>query len=242
MTPEEVVRAEAAPAPVPLVPEVVVPVAPDVMGAWERAEARAGAPQPPPFWASPWAGGQALARTVLDRPGLVAGRRVVDVACGSGLVAVAAALAGAGSVRAVDLDPLAVAAARWSARLNRVRLDVVVADALADEGASGPLGGAEVVLVGDLFYERATADRLLPLLRRLRRRGVDVLVGDPGRAHLPRTAFEEVARHDVPVVGGLEDRPVRSTAVLRPRTPHRTGPPLPAAEGAAGVLRPPGRR
>ncbi|WP_298992314.1 methyltransferase [uncultured Pseudokineococcus sp.] len=223
MTPEEVVRAEAAPAPVPLVPEVVLPVAADVMAVWQRAEDRAGAPQPPPFWASPWAGGQALARTVLDRPGLVAGRRVVDVACGSGLVAVAAALAGAGDVRALDVDPAAVAAARWSAALNGVHVEVLLADALADAGPTGPLGGAEVVLVGDLFYERSTALRLLPVLRRLREGGADVLVGDPGRAHLPRAAFDEVARHDVPVVGGLEDRAVRSTAVLRPRAQLRVG-------------------
>jgi len=221
MTPDELVRAEAAPAPVPLVPEVVLPVVADVMALWERTEERAGTPQPPPFWGSPWAGGQALARSVLDDPRLVAGRRVVDVACGSGLVAVAAALAGAADVRALDLDPLAAAAARWSAALNGVVLDVRVVDVL--EGAAGvlpaALAGAEVVLVGDLFYERATAERLLPLLRLLAGRGAAVLVGDPGRAHLPVAALEEVARHEVPVAGGLEDRAVRSTAVLRLRPP-----------------------
>jgi len=223
------VRAEASPAPVPLVPEVLLPVVADVMALWERTEERAGSSQPPPFWGSPWAGGQVLARTVLDEPGLVRGRRVVDVACGSGLVAVAAALAGAAHVRALDLDPLAAAAARWSAVLNGVDLDVRVCDVLerAPDAPPEAFAGAEVVLVGDLFYERATAERLLPLLQRLAGRGVAVLVGDPGRAHLPVAALEEVARHEVPVAGGLEDRAVRSSAVLRLR------PPPAAAPGAA---------
>ncbi|MEJ5945150.1 50S ribosomal protein L11 methyltransferase [Pseudokineococcus basanitobsidens] len=213
---DRLVRERAAPVPVPGVPEVVLPTAADVLELWEETERGSDGPRPPPFWGFPWVGGQALARHVLDHPALVAGARVVDVACGSGLVAVAAALAGAARVRAVDVDPLAVAAARWSADLNGVGLEVVRADVLAGDALSrgGVLADARVVLVGDLFYERATAQRLLPLLRRAAGAGALVLVGDPGRAYLP-TGLEEVARHEVPVVAHLEDADVRSTAVLR---------------------------
>ncbi|MEJ5915418.1 class I SAM-dependent methyltransferase [Pseudokineococcus sp. 1T1Z-3] len=211
---DDALRSRARPVPVPGVPEVVLPTADDVMALWLDTEASAGSPQPPPFWGFPWAGGQVLARHVLDHPDLVAGARVVDVGCGSGLLAVAAALAGAQAVLALDVDPLAVAAARWSADLNDVAVEVRRTDVLTEPGA---VAGADVVLVGDLFYERATAQALLPLLQEQAARGALVLVGDPGRAHLPAAAFVEVARHDVPVVATLEERDVRSTAVLRLR-------------------------
>ncbi|ROP45724.1 class I SAM-dependent methyltransferase [Pseudokineococcus lusitanus] len=230
--PLDLARWGARAAAVPLVPEVVVPVVDDVVALWERTDAAAGRPQPPPFWGAPWVGGQALARHVLDRPDLVAGRAVVDVACGSGVVAVAAALAGASAVTALDLDPLAAAAARWTAARAGVVVDVRVADVLA--AGPGPLDGADVVLVGDLFYERPVAEALLPLLERCADGGALVLVGDPGRAHLPTGRLAEVGRYAVPVVGDVEDAGTRSTGVLRVSGAARPGPPAASAGGCGG--------
>lgn len=216
------VRAQTRVVPVPLVPEVSLHVAGEVLDLWERTEERAGRTGlAPPFWAYPWAGGQALARHVLDDPASVAGRAVVDLACGPGLVGIAAATAGAALVVAVDVDRLAVAAAGLNARLNGVALTVRRADLLASDATATfrevVAMPADVVLVGDAFYDRATAQRMLPLLRRLRDEGADVLVGDPGRAHLPREALVEVSRHAVPVLAALEDRDVVDARVWRLR-------------------------
>lgn len=141
-----------------------------------------------PYWAFVWGGGLALARHVLDRPEVVAGRRVLDLGSGSGLVAIAAMKAGAASVLAVDVDPRAVTAARLNAELNAVEVEAVTADRL-----HGPAPeGIEVVLVGDLFYEAALAERALGFLRRCAAEGVEVLIGDPGRKTLPVGALEQV--------------------------------------------------
>jgi predicted nicotinamide N-methyase len=214
---ERFVRTHTRAAPTPLVPEVRLGVADDVLALWEDTErldpAGTGTPgaAEPPFWAFPWAGGQALARHVLDHPQLVAGRRVLDLACGSGLVAVAAALAGAASVRAVDVDPLAVAATTLTARRAGVAVSAERRDVLDDDAP----GDADVVLAGDVFYDRAMAARVLPFLRRAAAAGADVLVGDPGRRHLPGDVFTVVARYDVPTHPALEDVPVKATSVLR---------------------------
>ena len=158
---------------------------------------------PPPFWAFPWAGGQALARYLLDDPGQVRGRAVLDLASGSGLVAIAAAVAGAASVTPSETDPLAAAAITLNARVNRVRLEPTVGDLLTapgpgrpdpaepDAGAADP-GPADVVLAGDAFYDRSMASLMLPFLERASRAGALVLVGDPGRAYLPRDRFDQV--------------------------------------------------
>ncbi len=203
--------------PVPFVPELVLRTADDLMELWERTEERAGTAQPPPFWAFAWAGGQALARYVLDHPDLVAGRRVLDFACGAGVVAIAAARAGAAAVVAVEVDPVAVAATEVNAAAN----GVTVHGLLADLTATGPgpaerlAGGAvDVVLAGDVYYDRDMVAAVGPFLAAAAAGGATVLVGDPGRAYLPRTGLTELAAYDVPVLRTLEDRDVRATRVL----------------------------
>jgi predicted nicotinamide N-methyase len=167
-----------------------------------------GVEQPPPFWAFAWAGGQALARYVLDHPDLVSGRSVLDLATGSGLVAVAAALRGAGPVTANDIDPLSLAAAALNAEANSVRVETVEEDLL-----DGPPDAYRVILAGDVFYSREMASRVLPFLRRATNAGCLVLVGDPGRAYLPAEGLVERATYDIPVIESLESVPMRRTTV-----------------------------
>ncbi|MBB5919013.1 putative nicotinamide N-methyase [Actinoalloteichus hoggarensis] len=205
------IHAQTTIAATPLVPEVRLRLAAEAIELWERIEDSSGeSDTPPPFWAFPWAGGQALARHVLDHDELVAGRRVLDLASGSGLVAIAAALAGAEEVVAVDIDRFAVAAIGMNAAINEVAVAASVADVLHGDGL-----GAEVVLAGDVFYERAMAARMLPMLARARARGALVLVGDPGRRYLPPGRFESLAEYDVPVVAALEDMTIKRTTVWR---------------------------
>ena len=164
----------------------------------------------PPFWAYPWAGGQALARYLLDHPGIVAGRRVLDVASGSGLVAIAAARAGAASVVAGDIDPHAVAAIAINASANGVEVNPRVFDLAADEA-----GDAEVVLAGDVFYQRELAELALRFLRAAAQAGAEVLVADPGRAFVPADSLTALERYQVPVLTVIEDAPVKSVTVYR---------------------------
>ena len=206
-TPTDFVRANTRLAPVPFVPELLLHQADEPIELWERTEA-GGAEQPPPFWAFAWAGGQALARHVLDEPELVAGRDVLDLATGSGLVAVAAARAGARSVTANDIDPLSLAAAEANASANGVKVALVEGD-LLEKGYAD----AGVILAGDVFYSREMAARVLPFLRAAARRGALVLVGDPGRAYLPTEGMVRRATYEVPVVEVLESVPVRRTSV-----------------------------
>ena len=205
--PADFVRAHTRLAPVPFVPEVRIYQADEPIALWEHTEADGGTEQPPPFWAFAWAGGQALARYVLDHSDLVAGRSVLDLATGSGLVAIAAVRAGAGPVTANDIDPLSLAAARLNVDANRVRLRCVAGDLLDTDDRY------EVILAGDVFYSRAMAARVLPFLRRAAGPGSLVLVGDPGRAYLPGTGLTARASYDVPVAEELESVPVRHTTV-----------------------------
>ncbi|WP_280670073.1 MULTISPECIES: class I SAM-dependent methyltransferase [unclassified Kitasatospora] len=194
---------------VPFVPEVSLHMAEDAIALWERTEAARGEiGLPPPFWAFAWAGGVAVARYVLDHPEVVRGRTVLDLAAGSGLVAIAAALRGATSVRAAEIDAYAVAAIEINAVANGVLVDAAVEDLLDGDG-----GPAEVVLAGDVFYERAMAGRFLPFLERAQARGALVIVGDPGRAYLPRERFTALAAYQVPVVADLEDSALKTTTV-----------------------------
>ena len=209
----ELVRAATRAARPQLVPEVRLLLAEDTTALWQRLEEDLGRTgTEPPFWAAAWAGGQAVARHLLDAPGLVAGRSVLDLASGSGLCAVAAALAGAAEVTAADVDPLSAVAIAENAALNGVGVRVVLEDLLAGE----PLP-VDVVLAGDVWYERRMAERFLAWLRRCRDAGSDVLVGDPGRAFLPREALVEVARYDVAADPSLESGAVTSAAVFRLR-------------------------
>ncbi|MEU8424929.1 50S ribosomal protein L11 methyltransferase [Micromonospora sp. NPDC048835] len=197
--------------PTPFVPEVRLHLAEDAIVWWARMEAAAGHTLPAPYWASAWAGGQALARHLLDHPELAADRRVLDLATGSGLVAIAAALAGAAEVTANDIDPYAVAAVTLNARANRVAVDVT-----GDDLLDGTDAKVDLVLAGDVFYDRAMADRVLPFLQRAAAAGADVLVGDPGRRHLPADRLIVLAEYPVPTTEPSVDSSLRHVQVLRP--------------------------
>ena len=197
--------------PTPFVPEVRLHLAEDAIVWWARMEAAVGHALPPPYWASAWAGGQALARHLLDHPELAAGRRVLDLAAGSGLVAIAAALAGAARVVANDIDPYAVAAVTINARANRVDVDAS-GDDLLDNADTG----ADLVVAGDAFYSSAMTARVLPFLQRAAATGADVLVGDPGRGHLPADGLTVLADYPVPTTEPSVDSSLRHVQVLRP--------------------------
>jgi predicted nicotinamide N-methyase len=212
MTPEAAcafVVAQTAIGRAPLVPEVALHLASEITPIWQATEqslARQGVE--PPYWAFAWPGGQALARFVLDHPSQVAGRRVLDLAAGGGIAAIAAARAG-GAVTAAEIDPLAAAAIRANATLNGVTVAVALGDPLLHPAE------AEVILAGDVCYEARMTARVVPWLREAAGRGITVLLADPGRAYLPREGLEALARYDVPVTRELEDRLVRETIVYR---------------------------
>jgi predicted nicotinamide N-methyase len=197
--------------PVPLVPQIRLHQASDPIGLWQRAELASGRTGlDPPFWAFAWAGGQALARFLLDHREAVRGRRVIDLASGSGLVAIAAARAGAAAVTAYDIDPLAVAAIGVNAGANGAAVLAVHADVL---GQDGPLPGADLVLVADAFYQRDLAGQVMRFLERARGPGTAVLVGDFGRAYLPRDRLTPLAAYDVPGQRVLEDSDIKRTTI-----------------------------
>jgi predicted nicotinamide N-methyase len=191
------------------VPELELLLADDMDAAWEWLQRELDdATLPPPFWAFAWLGGQALARHVLDLPGEVAGARVLDLATGSGLCGLAAVRAGAARVTAVDVDPVAVQAARLNAEHNGLDLAVELADVL-----DAPPPDVDVVLAGDVFYDAAMAQRVQPWLLEAARRGARVLLGDPGRHYLPRALLTELGAYDVPTTRELEGVLVRTTPV-----------------------------
>lgn len=165
---------------------------------------------PPPFWAFPWAGGQAIARLIGDDPSWVAGKRVLDFAAGSGLIAVAAALAGAASVVAVEIDPFAIVATSMNAELNGVTVTGITADIIGK-----PLPDIDILLAGDVCYERPFAEAALAWFRDLAASGIIVLVGDPGRAYLPSQGLDKIATFKVPTTRELEDSDMRVTDVWR---------------------------
>ena len=209
MDPTVFVRRNTAIATPPLVPEIRIHLATEITPIWQATEETfARSALPPPFWAFAWAGGQALARYLLDHPEVVAGRSVVDFGAGSGLVAIAAAKAGAASVLAAEIDHFAAAAIAANAALNGITIAVTTADALdwVDPGW-------EVVVAGDVCYERPMADKVTAWLRVLAARGSLVLLGDPGRAYLPSQGRRERARYLVPTSRELEDRESRDGVV-----------------------------
>jgi predicted nicotinamide N-methyase len=196
---------------VPFVPEVTLLTADQPWELWDASGRDA-----PPFWAFPWAGGQGLARYVLDNPGMVRGRRVLDVASGSGLVAIAAARAGAASVTASDIDPDAVAVIGENAAANTATVLAASLDmSRAGNLDFGGTAGADVVLAADVFYQRELAAVALAFLRRAAAAGARVLCADPGRAFVPRDCLQEVASYDVPVLAAIEDADVKTVTVYR---------------------------
>lgn len=193
----------------PVVPELRLHLADDMDDAWSGLQAELDDGElPPPFWAFAWLGGQAVARLVLDEPERVRGRRVLDLASGSGLCALAACRSGAAEVTAVDVDPFAVAAAGLNAELNGLHLRLSDRDLL-----DAPPPPVDVVLAGDVFYDAEMSQRVLPWLAQARRSGAEVLVGDPGRHYLPRALLTEVAAHDVPTTRDLEGVEVKRVRV-----------------------------
>ncbi|HLX51363.1 MAG TPA: 50S ribosomal protein L11 methyltransferase [Streptosporangiaceae bacterium] len=198
--------------PVPLVPEIRLHQAAEPIELWQRTERLAGQTGlGPPFWAFAWAGGQALARYLLDHPEVARGRQVIDIASGSGLVAIAAMLAGAAAVTAYDIDPLAVAAIGVNAAANGVRVPAICADILDREDTPAP--GTGLVLAADAFYQRDLAARVMRFLERARGRRAGTLAADFGRAYLPRDRLTPLATYDVPGVGALEDSDVKHTTI-----------------------------
>lgn len=190
------------------VPEVQLYLADDAVTLWLLTEEQLGElGLPPPFWAFAWAGGQALARYVLDQPEIVRGRNVLDMASGSGLVAIAAMQAGAASALAADIDRFAADAARLNAALNGVTLQTTDADLLGADVAH------DVILVGDLFYDRDLAPRVFAWLTALQAQGKTVLIGDPGRTYLPKDKLTQIAAYDIPVTRALEDAELKRAAV-----------------------------
>jgi predicted nicotinamide N-methyase len=194
----------------PHVPEIRLQLADEAHELWQRTEEElAGIGVPPPFWAFAWAGGQGLARYVLDTDDCVRGKTVLDFATGSGLVAVAAAMSGAACVTAVDIDPFCRAAVALNSAANGVSFDFRCEDLIgADEGW-------DVVLAGDVFYDKAFASAADDWFRHLSARGATVLIGDPKRAYLPQTGLSPLAVYEVPVTRALEDSEIKKTTVWR---------------------------
>lgn len=209
--PEDFIRANTLLQDTPLVPEIELHLASEVVPLWQATEeelAREGLP--PPFWAFAWAGGQALARYLLDHPQVVAGKRVLDFAAGSGLQGIAAKRAGAASVEAVEIDAFAADACRLNAAANGVEIAVRQEDIV---GSANP--GWDVVLAGDVCYERPAAERITTWLRSLSTPHCLVLMGDPGRTYLPREGLERIIGYAVKTSRELEDTDLRNAVVWR---------------------------
>jgi predicted nicotinamide N-methyase len=193
-----------------LLPEIQLHLASEDMPIWQMdAAAREAAGVPLPYWAFAWAGGQALARYCLDQPVAVAGKDVLDIGAGSGLEAIAARMAGAASVEAVDTDPFAIAATGLNARLNGVDVQTTTDDLI------GQSGNWDLIMVGDLFFEQPLAVRLEKWLRGLLATGVEVLIGDPQRTFMPRQGLEKITTYAVPTTSALEDSDLRNASVWR---------------------------
>ncbi len=187
--------------PVPGLEEIRLHLADDVLSLWHAVQVETGDPDTAlPYWAFAWAGGLAIAKHLRTNPALVAGRRVLDLASGSGLCAIAALDAGAESVICADIDPFAVAAIALNARAGRHRVAISGRDLLAEEPPP-----ADIILAGDCCYEAGLAERVLPWLRLARERGAEVLIGDPGRSYLPLGALVEIASYEVRTTSELDD-------------------------------------
>jgi len=194
----------------PLVPEIKLHLASEVVPLWRKTEEELEAEGvPPPYWAFAWAGGQALARYILDNPETVSKKSVVDFGSGSGLVAIAAAKAGAKHVLAADIDKFALAAIAENASVNNAEISISADDMIEQKG------DWQAVLIGDMCYERPLAERLLSWARDLAKAGALVLLGDPGRSYFPKTGVEKLATYHVQTTRDLEDREIRETSVYR---------------------------
>ena len=193
----------------PHTPELVLHLADEITPIWRMTEeALQEIGLPPPFWAFAWAGGQALARYILDNPDIVAGRRVIDFASGSGIVGIAAMKAGAAGVLAADIDVFCGAALALNAAANGVEIAFTDRDLL-----DAPPPPADVILAGDICYEKPLAEKVMAWLAAGRAAGAVVLIGDPGRSYFPREGLVKLAEYQVPTTRELEDQEVKKTAV-----------------------------
>jgi predicted nicotinamide N-methyase len=208
------IRAHTRLLAVPHTPEIHLYLADEANALWEKTEEELGEMGlPPPFWAFAWAGGQALARYILDHPEITRGKRVLDFASGSGLVAIAAARAGAASVEASEVDEFALAAIELNAGANRVGVMPRAGDMVGEDD------DWQLVLAGDVSYERDMAERVTNWLARLAARGAQVLIGDPGRTYLARDRLDPIAEYRIPVTRELEDMEIKRTQVWAFRQP-----------------------
>lgn len=206
--PSSFIRANTALVSPPLVPEIRLHLATEVVPLWQLTEEELSLQGvPPPYWAFAWAGGQALARYVLDHPEIVAEKDVLDFGSGSGLVAIAAAKAGAQRVTAADIDAFAQSAIKLNAAANAAIVATTTADLIGSDG------NWRVILVGDMCYERPLAERLLEWLTDRAAHGATVLFGDPGRSYFPKAGVEKIATYSVQTTRDLEDREIRQTSV-----------------------------
>lgn len=207
MNPDSFVRDNSQLLAPPLVPEIRLHLASEVIPLWRKTEEElAEIGVPPPYWAFAWAGGQALARYLLDNPATVAGKRVLDFGSGSGLVAIAAAKAGAAHVTAADIDPFAIAAIARNADANNVDIRTIA------ENVIDTSDRFDLIVVGDMCYERPLAEKLMTWLKSVE---ADILFGDPGRTYFPKTGLVQLATYSVPTTRELEDREIRQTGVWR---------------------------
>ena len=217
------VRAHTSILSPPLVPEIRLHLAHEALPIWQKTEDELGEiGLPPPFWAFAWAGGQALARYILDTPSTVKGKRIVEIASGSGIVGIAAMKAGAKSVLAADIDLFSIAAIEVNLLLNSPKakrhsraggddeFEITSKNLLTTKPPD-----VDVILVGDLFYEKSVAESCLAWLEQAQVKGIDILIGDPGRSYLPKDRLVKVAEYSVPVSRDLEDAEIKQTAVWR---------------------------
>ena len=196
--------------PVPGLEEIRLHMADEVLPLWRALEVETRDPDPAlPYWAFAWAGGLAIGRYLSEHPDTVAGRRIFDFAAGSGLCAIAAMKAGATEVAAADIDEFAAAAIALNAAANRCRVAVVRRDVLDEEPPD-----VDVILAGDCWYEAGLAERVLPWLLRARDRGIEILVGDPGRRYLPTSDLVELACYEVRTTTELEDLELKQGVVF----------------------------
>jgi len=216
--PAAFIRANTQLMPPPLVPELRLHLASEVVPLWRKTEEELEAEGiPPPFWAFAWAGGQALARYVLDHPEIVHGKSVLDFGAGSGLIGIAATKAGAKSVLCADIDRFAAAAVALNAEANAAAVSAT------DEDVIGQDSAWDVILVGDMCYERPLADRILQWLKDRTNAGTAVFIGDPGRSYFPKSGVETLETYRVETTRELEDREIRQTGVYRLLAEARPG-------------------
>ena len=195
----------------PLVPEIKLYLAEESLPIWQKTEEQLQQQNiPPPFWAFAWAGGQALARYLLDHPDVVTGKRVLDIGTGSGITAIAAKQAGARDVLAADIDPLSLVATQLNAELNDVEVAVTGENVL-----TSPPSEHDVYIIADLFYERALADQAISFAKAAKARHATVFVGDPKRSYFPVQEFTQCETYKVEVTRELEDALIKKTSVWR---------------------------